>query len=158
MTRQAVLSAGDIAPTFTLPRDGSGQVSLADLLPAPVVVYFYPRDDTSGCTLEALDFTRLAPDFAKAGAVVVGISKDSADAHDKFKDKHALGVILGSDVDGDACERYGVWAEKSMYGKTFMGIVRTTFLIGADGRIAQVWPKVKVAGHAEAVLAAVRAL
>ena len=151
-----MITAGDTAPSFTLPRDGGGSVSLADLLPGKVVLYFYPKDDTPGCTTEALDFTRLKDGFAAAGATVVGISKDSIKAHDKFCRKHGLGVILASDEDGDTCERYGVWVEKSMYGKTYMGIERSTFLIGGDGRVLRAWPKVKVAGHAEEVLEAAR--
>ncbi|MCT8328591.1 thioredoxin-dependent thiol peroxidase [Albidovulum sediminis] len=153
-----MLNPGDIAPGFSLPRDGGGTVALADHAGRPVVIYFYPKDDTPGCTTEALDFTRLAADFAAAGATVIGISKDSVAAHDKFCRKHGLGITLASDAEGDTCERYGVWGERSMYGRTYMGIERATFLIGADGRIARVWPKVKVAGHAEEVLAAVRAL
>lgn len=153
-----MLNEGDAAPDFTLPRDGGTTVMLSALAPQKVVIYFYPKDDTPGCTTEALDFTRLGPEFAAAGAVVVGVSKDSVKAHDKFCRKHALGVILASDEEGDTCERYGVWGEKSMYGKTYMGIERTTFLIDGAGRIARIWPKVKVQGHAEEVLAAARAL
>lgn len=149
---------GDAAPAFTLPRDGGGEVSLADFAGKPVVVYFYPRDDTPGCTTEAVEFSAEAPAFAALGAAVIGISKDSVKSHEKFRDKHGLGVILASDEQGDTCERYGVWREKSMYGKTFLGVTRATFLIGPDGRIARVWPKVKVAGHAAEVLEAVRAL
>jgi peroxiredoxin Q/BCP len=153
---EEMLSQGDAAPDFTLPRDGGQPVTLSALRPAKVVLYFYPRDDTPGCTTEALDFTRLAGAFADAGAVVIGISKDSVKAHDRFCRKHGLGVILASDEGGDTCERYGVWGEKSLYGKTHMGIERSTFLIDGAGKIARVWPKVKVAGHAEEVLAAVR--
>jgi peroxiredoxin Q/BCP len=153
-----MLNPGETAPGFSLPRDGGGTVTLADHAGRAVVLYFYPKDDTPGCTTEALDFTRLAADFAAAGATVIGISKDSVAAHDKFCRKHGLGITLASDAEGDTCERYGVWGEKSMYGRTYMGIDRATFLIGADGRIARVWPKVKVAGHAEEVLATVRAL
>ncbi|PZQ52113.1 MAG: thioredoxin-dependent thiol peroxidase [Rhodovulum sulfidophilum] len=149
---------GDIAPAFTLPRDGGGQVSLADFAGKPVVVYFYPRDDTPGCTTEASDFTAEAAAFAALDVAVIGVSKDTVKSHDKFRDKHALAVILASDADGDTAERFGVWGEKSMYGKTFLGIERATFLIGPDGRIARVWRKVKVAGHAAEVLAAARAL
>ena len=147
-----MITAGDTAPDFTLPRDGGGTIGLKDLLPGKVVLYFYPKDDTPGCTTEALDFSRLKEDFAAAGATVVGISKDSVKAHDKFCRKHGLGVILASDEEGDTCERYGVWVEKSMYGKTYMGIERSTFLIGGDGTVLRAWPKVKVAGHAEEVL------
>lgn len=149
---------GDIAPAFTLPRDGGGEVSLADFAGKPVVVYFYPRDDTPGCTTEAIEFSAEAEAFAAAGAVVIGISKDSVKSHEKFRDKHGLGLILASDETSDTAERYGVWREKAMYGKTFLGIERATFLIGADGRIARAWPKVKVAGHVAEVLAAARAL
>lgn len=148
----------ETAPDFTLPRDGEGEVSLSALAGAPVVLFFYPRDDTSGCTKEAIAFTGLAEDFARAGAQVFGISKDTVAKHDRFRDKHGLGIPLLSDADSDTCERYGVWKEKSMYGKLFHGIERSTFLIGADQRIAQVWRKVKVPGHAEAVLAALRDL
>ncbi len=151
-----MLNKGDAPPDFTLPRDGGGTVTLSALAPRQVVLYFYPKDDTPGCTIEALDFTRLGPEFDAAGAVVVGISKDSVAAHDRFCAKHGLGVILASDEAGDTCERYGVWGEKSMYGKTFMGIERTTFLVDAAGRIARIWQKVKVADHAAEVLAAVR--
>jgi peroxiredoxin Q/BCP len=150
--------AGQTAPDFTLPRDGGGHVTLSALRPKAVVLYFYPKDDTSGCTAEAKDFTAMAADFEKAGAVVIGVSKDSAASHDKFVKKHGLGVILASDEGSDVCERYGVWAEKSMYGKKYMGIERTTFLIDGGGTIRNVWRKVKVPGHAEEVLAAVKAL
>ncbi len=153
-----MLQPDDDAPDFTLPRDGGGQVTLSALRPAPAVLYFYPRDDTSGCTREALDFSAQAAAFRAAGAHVLGISKDSVASHDRFRDKHGLGIPLLSDADGDVCERYGVWKEKNMYGRRFMGIERTTVLIGGDGRVVRVWPRVKVAGHAEAVLEAVRAL
>ena len=153
-----MISAGDTAPDFTLPRDGGGEISLASLRGQKVVLYFYPKDDTPGCTTEAIDFTRLKDDFAAAGAVVIGLSKDSAKSHDKFCRKHGLGVILASDEGSDVCERYGVWAEKSMYGKTYMGIERTTVLIDGAGKVARVWPKVKVPGHADEVLAAAKAL
>lgn len=146
------------APDFTLPRDGGGDVTLSDQRPAPVVLFFYPKDDTSGCTKEAIAFTGLAKDFEAAGAKVFGISKDTVAKHDKFRDKHELGIPLLSDAESDVCERYGVWKEKSMYGKKFMGIERTTVLIGGDGKIVQIWPKVKVPGHAEEVLEAVKAL
>lgn len=149
---------GETAPAISLPRDGGETVNLSDFAGQNVVVYFYPRDDTSGCTKEAIGFTEAADEFAKAQTVVLGISKDSVKKHEKFRDKHALGVALLSDEDGDVCERYGVWVEKSMYGKTYMGIERATFLIDADGKIAQVWRKVKVPGHVDAVLEAARAL
>ncbi|MCP1335689.1 peroxiredoxin [Futiania mangrovi] len=149
---------GDKAPAFTLPRDGGGTFSLADAAGKTVVVYFYPKDDTSGCTKEAIAFTGKAADFAAAGAVVVGCSKDSVASHDKFKAKHGLDLVLVSDEDGKMLEDYGVWVEKSMYGRKYMGIERATFLIGPDGTIREVWRKVKVPGHAEAVLKAVQAL
>jgi thioredoxin-dependent peroxiredoxin len=148
---------GDMAPDFTLPRDGGATVTLSNLRPGRVVVYFYPKDDTSGCTIEAKDFTAMTAEFAAAGVTVIGISKDSVKSHDKFVAKHGLGVILGADEDGKAVEDYGVWVEKQMYGKTYMGIERATFLIGGDGRVQQVWRKVKAKGHAEEVLAAVTA-
>lgn len=153
-----MIAEGSAAPDFTLPRDGGGTVSLSALRPQKVVLYFYPKDDTPGCTTEAIDFTRLAPEFAAAGAVVIGLSKDGVAAHDRFCRKHGLGIILASDEGSDTCERYGVWGDKSMYGRIFQGIARTTFLIGGDGKIARIWPKVKVEGHAAEVLAAARAL
>lgn len=151
-------NVNDTAPDFTLPRDGGGTVSLAELAGAPVVLFFYPKDDTSGCTKESIAFSDLYAEFQALDAHVFGISKDSVAKHDKFRAKHGLSVPLLSDEGTTTCEDYGVWKEKSMYGKTYMGIERTTVLIGADGKIAQIWPKVKVAGHAEAVLAAVKAL
>jgi peroxiredoxin Q/BCP len=157
-----MLTIGGTAPDFTLPaicKDGTeNSITLSAMLGQTVVLYFYPKDDTPGCTTEALDFTRLAPDFAEVGARVLGISKDSVTKHGKFCAKHALNVVLLSDEEDDVCERYGVWGEKNMYGKTFMGITRATVLVGPDGKIAQIWPKVKVAGHAEEVLAAAQAL
>ncbi|MDF1854318.1 peroxiredoxin [Pseudooceanicola sp.] len=149
---------GGKAPVFKLPRDGGGEISLTDYAGRSVVLYFYPRDDTPGCTTEGKDFTCAADDFAAAGAVVMGVSKDSVESHDKFRDKHDLSVILLSDKTGSTCEDYGVWGEKNMYGKTFMGITRATFLIGPDGTIAQAWKNVKVPGHVDEVLAAVQAL
>ncbi len=149
---------GQTAPDFTLPRDGGDQVTLSALRPAPVVLFFYPRDDTSGCTKESLAFTALQDEFQAAGAVVMGLSKDTVAKHDKFRDKHDLGVPLLSDADSDVCEQYGVWKEKNMYGKKFWGIERTTFLIDGNGQIARVWRKVKVPGHAEEVLDAVKSL
>ena len=153
-----MLETGQPAPDFSLPRDGGGSVSLADLKGKTVVLYFYPKDDTSGCTKEAIAFTDLIDDFDAAGAVVLGVSKDGVTKHDKFRDKHGLKVALLSDEEGDVCERYGVWVEKSMYGKSYMGIERATFLIGGDGTLREIWRKVKVPGHAEAVLEAVKAL
>ena len=151
-------NVNETAPEFTLPRDGGGSVSLAELAGAPVVLFFYPKDDTSGCTKESIAFSDLYPQFQALGVHVFGISKDSVAKHDKFRAKHGLTVPLLSDEGTTTCEDYGVWKEKSMYGKTYMGIERTTVLICADGKIAHIWPKVKVAGHAEAVLEAVKAL
>ncbi|MFC4670356.1 peroxiredoxin [Seohaeicola nanhaiensis] len=146
------------APDFTLPRDGGGTVTLSDQKGAPVVLFFYPKDDTPGCTKESIGFSADMSAFEKAGAKVFGISKDSVSSHDKFVAKHSLTTPLLSDAEGTVCEDYGVWKEKSMYGKKFMGIERTTVLIGADGKIARIWPKVKVDGHVAEVLAAVQAL
>lgn len=152
------LSVGSKAPDFTLPRDGGGTVSLAELSGKPVVIYFYPKDDTSGCTAEGIAFSGLGADFAEADAVVIGMSPDSVKSHDKFVKKHALTVILAADEEKTAANAYGVWVEKSMYGRKYMGIERSTFLIARDGTIARIWPKVKVPGHAQEVLDAVRAL
>lgn len=148
----------DIAPDFTLPRDGGGEVSLSGLRGGAVVVFFYPRDDTPGCTKESIGFSEHLQAFADAGATVLGISKDTVAKHDKFVAKHGLTTTMLSDADGDTCERYGVWVEKSMYGKTSMGIERSTFLIDAQGRIARIWRKVKVDGHVAEVLDAVKSL
>jgi len=152
------LAIGDTAPDFDLPSDGGGHVRLADLKGKTVVLYFYPKDDTTGCTNEAKGFTEAAKDFAAAGAVVVGVSKDSAKSHDKFKAKYDLNLTLGADVEGVVTEAYGVWVEKSMYGRTYMGIERATFLIDGDGKIRNIWRKVKVTGHAAEVLAAAKAI
>ena len=149
---------GDTAPDFTLPRDGGGTVTLSDLQGSPVVLFFYPRDDTPGCTKESIGFSEQRTAFDAAGAQVFGVSKDSLASHDKFVAKHDLTVPLLSDEDSNMCEDYGVWKEKKMYGKTFMGIERTTVLIGADGTILRRWDKVKVPGHVEEVLEAVKAL
>ena len=146
------------APDFTLPRDGGGTVALSELRGQTVVLYFYPRDDTPGCTTQAQGFTELADAFAGAGAVVLGVSKDSVAKHDKFREKYGLKVALLSDEDGKTCEDYGVWVEKNMYGKTSMGIERSTFLISGTGKILREWRKVKVPGHMEEVLEAVRAI
>ena len=151
------LSAGDSAPDFDLPTD-DGRVSLGKLKGKPVVLYFYPKDATSGCTAEAQAFTGLAEDFAKAGVTVVGVSKDSAASHGKFRSKYGLNIVLGAAKDDDTVERYGAWVEKSMYGRKYMGIERCTFLIGPDGKIARVWRKVKVPGHAAEVLKAAKEL
>lgn len=147
---------GQTAPDFTLPRDGGGEITLSGLRPRKVVLYFYPKDDTSGCTKEAQGFTERKAEFEAAGAVVVGISKDTAQKHDKFVAKYDLDVILASDAEGDVCEHYGTWVEKSMYGKKYMGIERSTFLIGGDGTVLKEWRKVKVPGHVDAVLEAVK--
>ena len=148
----------DTAPDFTLPRNGGESLSLSDLRGTAVVLFFYPRDDTPGCTTESIGFSERLQEFADAGAQVVGVSKDSVASHDKFAAKHGLTVALVSDENGTTCEDYGVWGEKKMYGKTFMGIERATFLIDASGQIARVWRKVKVPGHVDEVLAAVRDL
>jgi peroxiredoxin Q/BCP len=145
---------GDKAPAFSLPTDGGGKISLAELKGKPVVLYFYPKDDTSGCTREAIDFSAAKAKFDKIGAVVIGVSRDSAASHDKFKTKHKLKLALGADESGKVTESYGVWVEKSLYGRRYMGIERATFLIDRVGKIAAVWRKVKVDGHAEAVLKA----
>ena len=152
------LAIGDKAPAFTLPRDGGGSVSLADFKGRKLVLYFYPRADTPGCTREAIDFTRLRPQFAKAGTEVLGVSADPVKAQDAFKKKHDLTIGLLSDETHKMLEAYGAWGKKSMYGKSFMGIIRMTLLIGSNGKIAQIWPKVKVDGHADEVLAAAKAL
>jgi thioredoxin-dependent peroxiredoxin len=153
-----MLAIGNPAPDFTLPRDGGGTVQLSALRPAKTVVYFYPKDDTSGCTLEAQEFTARLAEFTAAGTTVIGISKDSVKSHDKFCKKYGLGIILASDEHSTTCEDYGVWAEKSMYGKTYMGIERSTFLIDGSGKLAQAWRKVSVKGHVDDVLAAAKAI
>ncbi|HVY18966.1 MAG TPA: peroxiredoxin [Bauldia sp.] len=152
------MAKAKLAPDFDLPTDGGGRIKLSDLAGQKVVVYFYPKDDTSGCTLEAIDFTNAAKAFAKAGTKVIGISPDTEKAHDKFKAKHKLGVTLAADPEKVAIEAYGVWVEKSMYGRKYMGVERATFLIGPDRRIVQEWRKVRVPGHVEDVLAAAEAL
>ena len=149
---------GAKAPAFRLPRDGGETVSLADFKGQNLVVYFYPRADTPGCTIESKAFSSLANAFAKAGTAVLGVSADPVKAQDAFKAKHGLAIPLASDETHRMLDAYGVWGEKSMYGKKFMGITRTTFLIDRDGRIARIWPKVKVEGHAEEVLAATKEL
>ena len=152
------LEPGSKAPAFSLPRDGGATISLADFAGRKLVLYFYPRADTPGCTKEAIDFSRLKDAFDKAGAEILGVSADPVAAQDKFKAKHALSIALASDDKHRMLEAYGVWQEKSMYGRKFKGIVRTTVLIGPDQRIARIWPKVSVSGHAEDVLAAVKLL
>ncbi len=151
-----ILQHGEMAPNFTLPRDGGGEVTLSQFKGKRLVLFAYPKDDTSGCTAEALAFNALKAEFTKAGAEIVGISPDSVKSHDKYKAKHALDLILASDETKATLEAYGVWVEKSMYGRKYMGVERTTFLIDGAGKITQIWRKVKVPGHAEAVLAAVQ--
>ncbi len=152
------LEIGANAPDFTLPANGGETLTLSDFRGKAVVLYFYPKDDTPGCTTEAKDFTALASDFEAAGAVVIGASKDTAAKHDKFIAKHELGVRLISDEEASMIEAYGVWVEKNMYGRKYMGIERATYLIDGEGIVRQIWRKVKVKGHAEAVLEAVKAL
>ncbi|NRP19076.1 putative peroxiredoxin bcp [Ensifer adhaerens] len=154
----AGLNPGDLAPDFTLPRDGGGSLSLSAFRGRPVVLFFYPKDDTKSCTLEAISFTELAPDFAAAGVELIGISPDSVKRHDRFAKKHGLTVTLAADEEKTAINAYGLWVEKSLYGRKYMGVERSTFLIAADGRIARVWEKVKVNGHAQEVLQAAKAL
>lgn len=153
-----MVEEGQKAPDINLLSDEGEAVRLAALKGRAVVLYFYPKDDTSGCTAEAKDFSRLAADFTSAGATVIGVSPDGVASHKKFKDKHDLELTLAADEDKAAAGAYGVWVEKSMYGRKYMGVERSTFLIDAKGRIARVWRKVKVPGHAEEVLAAARAL
>ncbi len=149
---------GEAAPEFTLPGDSGSLLTLKSFRGRKLVLYFYPKDDTSGCTKEAIDFNRLKADFEAAGAAILGVSPDSTASHAKFKTKHGLDLALGSDETKGMLEAYGVWVEKSMYGRKYMGVERATFLIDREGAVAQVWSKVKVPGHAEAVLAAVKAL
>jgi peroxiredoxin Q/BCP len=152
------ISVGEKAPDFTMPTDGNGSVTLSKLRGKPVVLYFYPKDDTTGCTAEACGFRDTFPDYGKTGAVVIGVSRDSVASHDKFKKKHGLPFILASDSDGKVTEGYGVWVEKSMYGRKYMGIDRSTFLIDKTGTVRGVWHKVKVPGHVAEVLKAAKAL
>ena len=151
-------AVGDLAPAFALPRDGGGTLALADLRGRIVALYFYPKDDTSGCTAESLDFSALAKEFEAARAVVVGMSPDPVKSHDRFRAKHQLAQPLASDESKATLSAYGVWVEKSMYGRKYMGVERSTFLIDREGRIARIWRKVKVPGHAKEVLAAAQAL
>lgn len=151
-----IITEGDLAPQFSIPTD-TGSFSMADAK-GPVVVFFFPKADTSGCTKEAIAFSELKSEFDALGATVIGISKDKPAKQAKFREKHGLTCLLGADDETDICEQFGVWAEKSMYGRKYMGIVRATFLIDADGKIAKAWPKVKVPGHAEDVLEALRSL
>ena len=150
------LNPGDTAPAFTLPIAGGGALKLRELKGKAVVLFFYPKDDTSACTQEALNFTEKAAEFTKAGAVVIGVSRDSVQSHDTFAAKHKLTITLASDEDGAVCGQYGVWREKSMYGRKYMGIERSTFLINQKGKIVKTWRKVKVADHADDVLAALQ--
>jgi thioredoxin-dependent peroxiredoxin len=154
----AELAEGAKAPPFDLPKDGGGNLSLKDFKGKKLVIYFYPKADTPGCTRESIDFSRLRNEFLKSDTEILGVSADPVVAQDKFKKKHNLKVALLSDETHKMLDAYGVWGKKSMYGKTFMGIVRTTVLIGPDGRIARIWPKVKVDGHAAEVLAAAKGL
>lgn len=152
------LKPGDAAPDFRLPRDGGATLSLADFAGRKLVLYFYPKDDTSGCTMEALEFNGLARDFAAAGAAIAGASPDPVKKHDKFRDKYGLSFPLLADEDKAMLDAYGVWVEKSMYGRKYMGVERSTFLIGADGTIVKIWRKVKAKGHAAEALEAVRSI
>lgn len=152
------VDVGTTAPDFTMPTDGGGSVTLSALRGKPVVLYFYPKDDTSGCTSQACGFRDQLPDFSAVDAVVIGVSKDSVASHDKFKAKYELPFALASDVDGSVSDAYGVWVEKSMYGRKYMGLERATYLIDKDGVVRNVWRKVKVTGHVAAVLKAVQAL
>ncbi len=152
------VETGSEAPDFTLPVDGGETVTLSKLRGKPVVLYFYPKDDTSGCTAQACDFRDAMPNFVGVGAMIVGISKDSVQSHDKFKAKYGLPFPLASDEAGQACEDYGVWVEKSMYGRKYMGIERSTVLIAADGKVARIWRKVSVPGHVSQVAEAVKGL
>ncbi|MEI6573299.1 MAG: peroxiredoxin [Alphaproteobacteria bacterium] len=152
------LAVGDNAPEFTLPGDGGSEISLSALKGSKVVLYFYPKDDTSGCTKEAIAFNGLRKSFEKAGAVIIGVSPDSPKSHDKFKDKYNLDFALASDEPKSMLSDYGVWVEKSMYGRKYMGVERSTFLIDSKGKIAALWTKVKVDGHAEEVLKAAQSL
>lgn len=153
-----MLKEGDKAPEVKLDLPDGSATSVTEQAGKILILYFYPKDDTPGCTTEAQSFTALADDFARAGATIIGVSKDSAARHKKFIDKYGLKIALASDNDGAVCEAFGTWIEKSLYGRQYMGIDRATFLIGRDGRIAKIWRKVKVKGHAEAVLAAAQAL
>ena len=154
----AELVEGQKAPAFELPRDGGGVLRLADLAGKPVVLYFYPQDDTETCTAEAIDFSAHKAEFVKLGAAVIGISPDSVKRHDKFKKKYSLALDLAADEEMKTLNAYGVWGEKTMFGRRYMGVIRTTFLIGGDGRIARIWNKVRVTGHANQVLEAVKSL
>lgn len=153
-----MLRSGDAAPDLSLAGAGGGQISLGALKGKKVVLYFYPKDDTSGCTRQALDFNALRAEFGAADTEIIGVSPDSVASHERFRSKHGLDLDLASDESKATLAAYGVWAEKSMYGRKYMGVERTTFLIDRDGSVARIWPKVKVPGHAEEVLAAARSL
>jgi peroxiredoxin Q/BCP len=157
-TKSSSLIEGDLAPDFDLPGSGGERIALGSFADRKLVLYFYPKDDTSGCTAEAIDFNGLHGEFAKAGAQIVGMSPDSAAKHDKFCSKYELSLSLAADEGKETLQAYGVWVEKSMYGRKYMGVERSTFLIDRDGRIAKIWRKVKVPGHAQEVLAAAKAL
>jgi peroxiredoxin Q/BCP len=158
MTMAKTLKEGDTAPDFDLPTDGGRRFKLSGQRGKAVVVYFYPKDDTSGCTIEAIDFSRRKADFERAGATIVGLSPDSVRDHDKFKAKHDLSILLAADEEKEAAEAYGVWMEKSMYGRKYMGVDRSTFLVDRKGALARIWRKVKVDGHVQEVLDATKAL
>ena len=157
-TEDMMISIGDNAPQFTLSTNGGGQFSLADAAGKYLILYFYPKDDTPGCTKEAIEFSEERAAFEAQNAMVVGVSRDTVKKHDKFISKYDLRIPLISDEDGSLCEAFGTWVEKSMYGKTYMGIERTTFLISPDGTVRHIWRKVKVAGHVEEVLRQLQAL
>lgn len=152
------LSTGDLAPDFELETDGNGTVQLSALKGSPAIVYFYPKDDTPGCTKQAIAFSEAQAEFEALGVKIIGISPDNVAKHDKFKAKHDLTIVLAADPEKTACEAYGVWIEKSMYGKKYMGVDRSTFLVDKDGKLARIWRKVKVKGHIEEVLEAAKAL
>ncbi len=154
----AKIAVGNKVPKFKLPCDGGGEVSLEDYKGRKLVLYFYPKADTSGCTVEAKDFSKLAPAFSRAGTAILGVSADPVPKLDKFKAKHELSITLATDESHEMLEAFGVWAKKSMYGRSYMGILRNTYLIGPDGKIARIWEKVKIPGHAEEVLAAAKEL
>ena len=152
------LDVGDNAPEFTIATDGGGSFSLSEMKGYNVIIYFYPKDDTPGCTKEACGFRDMVPDFSDSSAKIIGISKDTVAKHDKFKSKYELPFLLGADLEGNVCEAYGTWVEKSMYGRQYMGIERATFLVDKEGVLQGVWRKVKVKGHVEEVLSAVQNL
>ena len=152
------LAVGDKAPDFTIATDGGGTFCLSEMMGHNVIIYFYPKDDTPGCTKEACEFRDSLPDFSNSSSKIIGISKDTVAKHDKFKSKYELSFTLGADLEGDVCEVYGTWVEKSMYGRQYMGIERATFLVDKEGVLQGIWRKVKVKGHVEEVLGAVQNL